>query len=231
MSPGKVVGVGCIISNSPICWGSLWGLSLCRSRGWVFHLICTCDRFWVWVLLPAPHQTIKMEGQAHLVWQMLSKWKSSYLFRFQFSLGFWILNTTYFLIRTSIHLCRSVEHFYILICIFSCFQYRGEYRGSQPEWLVSCTVGNGLLFLIKKVYNFDVVKWSCLFLYDYSFLVLSKRSFLTLSLPVSQTQKYILLCSVYINVRKGLFLLLSIWKTRDHGVDMTFDLFLYALVS
>lgn len=170
-----------------------------------------------------------MEDLAHLVWQIPSKWKLSYLFRFQFSFGFWFLSTSYFLIRTSIHLYRSFKHFYILICIFSSFQYRSKYGSGQPRVSSRLYCWKWTSFYHQEGEYFDVVRWSCLFLYDYYFLVFLRDLSL---LSVSQCHKHkntysLMFCLSILMLGRIYFY----FCPYENGSDLTFDLFLYVLVS
>lgn len=46
--------------------------AFCRSKAWIFHSTLPQVGCWVWIPYLAPQQTVKMEEQAPLVWQMPS---------------------------------------------------------------------------------------------------------------------------------------------------------------
>lgn len=107
--------------------------------------------------------------------------KLAYLSRFLFLLGFWLLSVSYLLIRTPIH-------FIVLnIFLFNASKWRPEWGWVWPLSIRGAAVGNGSYFLTlftillsSRSGNFAVRKWSYLFLYNDNFLVLSKKSSLTL---------------------------------------------------
>jgi hypothetical protein len=81
---------------------------------------------------------------------------------------------------------------------------------------------------LAKAEYFDVLKQGYLFCRDNNFLVLSKKSFLTLNLPMSHVCKDILFSAymnkyICINIWKDSFIFV-IWKTLAHESSLTFDL-------